>query len=188
VNVILTGMRGTGKSSLGRLLAARLGFRFVDTDTAIEALAGARIADIVARHGWEYFRALERQVVTRVASGTRQVVATGGGTLIDATNAQHLKARGVVVLLVCDIATLQRRIGAGINRPSLTGQGSAVNELAQVWEARRARYLEVADLTYNVTLESADSQKDLQRKAAALQELLQQTGHCDHTARRGWKP
>src|SRR4029450_8249656 len=106
-------MRGTGKSSIGRLLAARLDFTFVDVDTAIEALAGARIADIVVRYGWEHFRALERQVVTRIATSNGQGVATGGGPLIDVANAQQLKARGIVVLLVCDIPVLQRRIGAG---------------------------------------------------------------------------
>ena len=68
VNVILTGLRGTGKSSVGKVLAQRLGFTFVDTDTLIEEVAGSRIAAIVAQHGWEHFRALERQVVARVAA------------------------------------------------------------------------------------------------------------------------
>lgn len=177
MNVILTGMRGTGKSGIGKLLARQLGFTFVDTDAAIEALGGACIADIVARHGWEHFRALERQVVARIATGDRQVVATGGGTLMEAENAARLKAGGIVVLLVCAIPILQRRIRSGTNRPSLTGQGSAVDELSQVWEARRDRYLAVADVTYDVSLESTDSRQDLQRKAAAVQGLLQQATH-----------
>lgn len=174
MNVILTGMRGTGKSSIGKLLADRLGFAFVDTDAAIETLAGARIADIVARHGWEYFRRLERQVVAGIAMGDRQVVATGGGTLIDEENAECLKASGVVVLLVCHVPILQRRIGTGENRPPLTGQGSAIAELEHVWEARRARYLAVADLRYDVSEESTDSMQDLQRKVLDIQGLLRQ--------------
>ena len=88
MNVILTGLRGTGKSSVGKVLAQRLGFTFVDTDTRIEELAGCRIATIVAQHGWEHFRALERQVVTGVAATDRHVVAAGGGTLIDEENAR----------------------------------------------------------------------------------------------------
>src|SRR5262249_18000874 len=88
VNVILTGLRGTGKSSVGKVLAQRLQFAFVDTDTRIEELAGCRIAAIVAQHGWEHFRALERQVVTQVAATDRHVVAAGGGTLIDVENAR----------------------------------------------------------------------------------------------------
>jgi shikimate kinase len=178
VNVILTGMRGTGKSSIGIALAARLGFTFCDTDQAIERLAGRRIAAIVAQDGWEHFRELERQVVSQIAAQDQQVIAVGGGTLIDADNAMQLKAHGVVVLLVCDLAVLQRRIGSDGNRPSLTGQGSAVAELAEVWQVRRERYHAVADVTYDVTAESQNTAQDVQQKAAALHALLQQ--------HRGW--
>jgi shikimate kinase len=175
VNVILTGLRGTGKSSVGKVLAQRLSFAFVDTDTRIEELAGCRIAAIVAQHGWEHFRALERQVVTQVATTDRHVVAAGGGTLIDTENARLLKTRGMVVLLVCEISILQRRLALGSNRPSLTGQGSAAVELAQVWEARRERYHSVADVTYDVSAESGNVMEDLERKAADIEVLLQQT-------------
>ena len=177
MNVILTGLRGTGKSSVGKVLARRLGFAFVDTDIRIEERAGCRIAEIVAQHGWEHFRALERQVVTEVTATDRQVVAAGGGTLIDEENARLLKTRGVVVLLLCALPILQRRLAVGSNRPSLTGQGSAEAELTQVWEARRARYYAVADVTYDVSAESADITEDLKRKAADLEVLLGQLPH-----------
>ena len=175
MNIILTGMRGTGKSSLGAILADRLGFAFVDTDVAIETLAGVHIADIVTRHGWDHFRALERQVVANIVAADRQVIAAGGGTLIDEENAARLKAQGIVVLLVCVLPILQHRIAGGGNRPSLTGQGSAVTELEEVWQARRARYTAVADLTYDVSMESDDPMQDLQCKAAAIHTLLLQT-------------
>ena len=174
MNVILTGLRGTGKSSMGKVLAQRLRFAFVDTDTRIEELAGGHIAAIVAQHGWEYFRVLERQVVTRVAAMDRHVVAAGGGTLIDEENARLLKTHGVVILLVCDLSILQRRLALGSNRPSLTGQGSAAVELAQVWEARQARYYAVADVTYDVSTESENIVEDLERKAADIEALLHQ--------------
>jgi shikimate kinase len=174
VNVILAGLRGTGKSSIGATLARQLRFAFVDTDAAIEALAGHRIAESVAQHGWPHFRALERQVVARIAAADRQVIAAGGGTLMDEENARLLKEHGVVVLLLCDLQVLQRRIAAGSNRPSLTGKGSAATELAQVWEERRIRYHTVADWTYDVSLETPEVAKDLQRKAAAIHTLLQQ--------------
>ena len=177
MNVILTGLRGTGKSSMGKVLARRLGFVFVDTDIRIEEHAGDRIAGIVAQHGWEHFRALERQVVIGVAATDRQVVAAGGGTLIDEENARLLKTRGVVILLLCTLPILQRRLAAGSNRPSLTGQGSAEAELTQVWEARRARYHAVADVTYDVSAESANMTEDLERKAADLERLLGQFPH-----------
>ena len=183
MNVILTGLRGTGKSSVGKVLAQRLNFAFVDTDTRIEKLAGCRIAAIVAQHGWEHFRALERQVVTQVAATDRHVVAAGGGTLIDAENTRLLKVRGVVVLLICELSILQRRLALGSNRPSLTGQGSAAVELAQVWEARRERYYSVADVTYDVSAESVNVMEDLERKAADIEALLHQTP-CFHTGER----
>ena len=175
MNVILTCLRGTGKSSVGKVLAQRLGLTFVDTDTRIAALADCHIAEIVAQHGWEHFRALERQVVTCVAATDRQVVAAGGGTLIDEENAHLLKARGVVILLLCELPILQRRIAVGSNRPPLTGQGSAEAELTQVWETRRARYHAVADVTYDVSAESADMTEDVERKAADIEGLLHQS-------------
>ena len=159
---------------MGKVLAQRLNFVFVDTDTRIEELAGCRIAAIVAQHGWEHFRALERQVVTRVAATDQHVVAAGGGTLIDAENTRLLKTHGMVVLLVCELSILQRRLALGSNRPSLTGQGSAAVELAQVWEARRERYHSIADVTYDVSAESVNVVEDLERKAADIAALLHQ--------------
>ena len=174
MNVILTGLRGTGKSSLGRVLAHKLHFTFIDTDTLIEEQAGARIAEIVKLYGWEHFRTLERHVVEKVANQDHQIVATGGGTLMDTENTRQLKQHGVIVLLLCELHILQRRLAFGSNRPSLTGQGSAAAELAQVWEARRERYYEVADLTYDVSPESGSMLDDLAHKALTLITLLEQ--------------
>jgi shikimate kinase len=176
MNVILTGMRGTGKSSIGSALAAHLAFRFVDTDEVIETLAGQRIADIVGQHGWAHFRALEREAVLQCAAADRQVIAVGGGTLMDEVNAEQLKARGVVVLLLCSVSILQRRISGEHSRPSLTGQGSAVAELADVWESRRERYCAVADFTIDVSEETPDYRQDTLRKAMQVIALLQQHG------------
>jgi shikimate kinase len=114
-------------------------------------------------------------VVTCIAATDRHVVAAGGGTLIDEENARLLKAHGVVVLLSCELPILQRRIALESHRPSLTGQGSAEVELAQVWEARRARYQAVADVMYDVSAESANVAKDLARKATAIEALLHQS-------------
>ncbi len=174
MNIILTGMRGTGKSTIGQVLADMFEYTLVDTDVAIEKEAGCPIATMVARDGWEHFRSLERQIVASIAGQDKQVIATGGGTLIDEDNARLLKDGGVVVLLLCDVIILQRRIASETNRPSLTGQASAVDELDQVWQTRRSRYHAVADLTYDVSTESTDSMQDVQHKAAAIHALLQQ--------------
>ncbi len=176
MNVILTGMRGTGKSKIGPVLAERLTYRFVDTDETIEALAGQRIADIVEQHGWPHFRELERRAVIQCGAADRHVIAVGGGTLMDETNTEHFKAQGVVVLLLCDLSILQSRIGGEDNRPSLTGQGSAVAELANVWETRRERYHAVADITFDVSDETEDMEHDIVQKAAGVEVLLQRHG------------
>ncbi len=176
MNVVLTGLRGTGKSALGRVLARLLGYGFRDTDKDIVRRAGTSINDIVAQHGWEHFRALERQVVAAAARLRKHVIAVGGGALVDEANERVLKECSVVVLLVCgDLSVLAARIARHSHRPSLTGQGSAEAEIAQVWAERRERYHAVADLTYDVSAQSRSEADDLRRKAAAIHRLLQQT-------------
>ena len=175
MNVVLTGLRGTGKSPLGRVLARLLGYGFRDTDRDIVRRAGLSINDIVAQHGWEHFRALERQVVADAARLRKHVIAVGGGALIDEANARVVKEHGIVVLLVCDLAVLAARIARHSHRPSLTGQGTAEAEIAQVWEERRERYHAVADLTYDASAQSGNETDDLHCKAAAIHRLLQQT-------------
>ena len=175
MNVVLTGLRGTGKSTLGRALARRLGYGFRDTDQDIVRRTGMSINDVVAQHGWDHFRTLERQVVTDAARLRKHVIAAGGGALIDEDNAHSLKESSVVVLLVCDLPVLAARIARHSHRPSLTGQGPAAAEIAQVWEERRERYHAVADLTYDVSAQSRNEGDDLRRKAEAIHRLLQQT-------------
>ncbi len=175
MNVVLTGLRGTGKSTLGRVLARLLGYGFRDTDKDIVRRAGMSINDIVAQHGWDHFRNLEHQVVAGAAKLHQHVIAVGGGALINEENARVLKEHSIVVLLVCDLAVLAARIARYSHRPSLTGQGPAEAEIAQVWEERRERYHAVADLTYDVSAQSRNEGDDLRRKAGAIHRLLHQT-------------
>lgn len=175
MNVVLTGLRGTGKSTLGRVLSRLMGYGFHDTDRDLVRRAGMSINDLVAQHGWDHFRALERRVVANAARLRRHVIAAGGGALIDTDNARILKEGSVVVLLVCDLAVLAARIARHSHRPSLTGQGPAQAEMAQVWAERRERYHAVADLTYDVSAQSGNEADDLRRKAEAIHCLLLQT-------------
>jgi shikimate kinase len=151
-----------------------MGYRFRDTDRDIVRRAGMSINEMVAQSGWDHFRAVERQVVSEAAQLGNQVIAVGGGALIDDENARVVKESAVVVLLVCDLPVLAARIARHSHRPSLTGQASAEAEIAQVWEQRRERYHAVADLTYDVSAQSGNEANDLHFKAAAIHRLLLQ--------------
>jgi shikimate kinase len=119
--IVLIGMMGAGKSSVGRRLAARLGLPFVDADAEIEAAAGATISDIFARHGEAHFREGERKVIARLLGAGPQVLATGGGAWMNEQTRRSVAASGVSVWLKADIETLARRVRRRNDRPLLQG-------------------------------------------------------------------
>jgi len=118
--LLLVGMMGSGKSSVGRLLAARLGFAFIDTDQCVEAAAGRSVARVFAEDGEARFRELERQVLAGLPD-QRAVVALGGGAVVAAENRALLRGKGTLVWLDAQPETLARRVGDGAGRPLLAG-------------------------------------------------------------------
>jgi shikimate kinase len=117
-SIVLIGMPGSGKSSVGRRLAAKLGLTFVDADAKIEEAAGGMsIADIFATHGEPYFRAGEAKVIARILESGRQVVATGGGAFMNPQTRAQIRARGISVWLKADFGVLLRRIKRKDERP-----------------------------------------------------------------------
>jgi len=111
------GMMGAGKSSVGRRLAVRLGIPFVDADTEIESAAGMTIADIFAQHGETYFRAGEARVIARLLDRGPQVMATGGGAVMDANTRALIRAKGISVWLKADLDVLLKRTRRRNERP-----------------------------------------------------------------------
>lgn len=111
-NVVLTGFMGTGKTTVGRVLAGLLGYDFVDTDQVIETRHGP-IPEIFAEHGEGTFRRYERDVAEELADRSRLVVATGGRMMIDAVNAERLSETGDVFCLVASIDTILDRVAPG---------------------------------------------------------------------------
>ncbi len=109
-NIILTGFSFTGKSGVGKEVARRLGWRFVDSDDEIVALAGKDIPDIFAQDGEEHFRKLERQVLAKVCKGEQQVISTGGGAIVDPRNRQLFARRGVLICLEARPKTIYNRL------------------------------------------------------------------------------
>jgi shikimate kinase len=109
-SIVLIGMMGVGKSSIGRRLGARLGVPFVDADAEIEKAAGMSIADIFSRHGEAGFRSGEARVIARLLEGGPQVLATGGGAVVNADTRAAIKTKGVSIWLNAEFEVLMRRI------------------------------------------------------------------------------
>jgi len=143
-SIVLIGLMGAGKSSVGRRLAARLGLPFVDADNEIEAAAGCSVPEIFALHGEAAFRDGERRVIARLLDGPRQVVATGGGAILDADTRDKIRARGISIWLRADLDILVRRCQKRGNRPLLQ-QGDMRQVLQRLIEERTPYYAE-ADL------------------------------------------
>lgn len=144
-SVVLVGMMGAGKSSVGRKLAARLGLAFVDADNEIEAAAGMSIPDIFETRGEAEFRSGEARVIARLLETGPQVLATGGGAFMNADTRATIRAKGVSVWLRADFDVLMKRIRRRNDRPMLKTDNPAAT-LRKLIEHRYPVYAE-ADIT-----------------------------------------
>jgi shikimate kinase len=148
-NIVLTGFRATGKSLVGKMLAERLGYAFIDADNVLCERLGGSIANIVARHGWASFRQAERALLAEVPAMVRTVLATGGGAIEHQEQWQRLSDCCYIVWLEADAATLRQRMGDDPNsagqRPSLTGR-PIQDEIAELLQKREPLYSAGSDL------------------------------------------
>ena len=158
MNIVLIGYRGSGKSSIGNLLAARLGMAFVDTDERIVQRAGKSIGAIFADVGENGFRDLESAVVQQLAATGNTVIATGGGVVLRPENMSWLKEHGKVVWLKAPAEVLWQRIaadpGSSHARPNLTAVGG-LEEIRRLLEVRNPLYAAAADITLDVSVLNA---------------------------------
>ena len=116
-SIVLIGMMGAGKSSIGRRLASRLGIPFIDADTEIESAAGMTIPEIFEKHGEPYFRAGEARVIARLLDNGPQVLATGGGSVMDPQTRALISQKGISIWLKADIDVLLKRTKRRNDRP-----------------------------------------------------------------------
>jgi shikimate kinase len=147
--VLLIGMMGAGKSTTGRLLADRLGWRYLDSDDEIERQTGQTVPEIWKAQGEPAFRAEESRVLGQACTSmVPVVVSVAGGAVLDPANRDAIRRAGLIVWLRADVATLAARVGAGAGRPLLeTGPAEAIAHLA----AERAPvYAELAELVFDV--------------------------------------
>jgi len=149
LNIYLVGYRGTGKSSVGRLLSEALDWTFVDMDHELVTEAGVPIEDIVGSRGWKYFRELEAQLLERLSQATKQVVSTGGGVVTVPENIATMRRSGKVIWLHASPATIAERMEADIDsarqRPPLHGNDSLA-EIEEVLAKRLSLYDEAMHL------------------------------------------
>jgi shikimate kinase len=134
----------TGKSTLGRLCAARLGYAFRDSDAVIEAAVGSSIPSFFAEQGEAAFRQKEREVIAELAAKSGQVIATGGGVVLDAANVTNLRATGRVLLLVASPETILQRVGDAQSRPLLATAPDPLAHIESLLAERFPHYARAA--------------------------------------------
>jgi len=145
MNIVLIGYRGTGKSTVGKILAERLGRELVSTDAEIISRARLPVPDIVQRFGWDHFRDLESEVCRDLAGKDGLIIDTGGGAILRQQNVDSLKKNGVLIWLTADVRTITERIGGDTQRPSLTGAKSFTEEVEEVLRERQPKYKSAAN-------------------------------------------
>lgn len=144
-NLVLTGLMGCGKTTVGRIIATELGWGFLDTDRLIEEATGSTIPALFREKGEPYFRQVEKEVIHGLVGKTRTVVATGGGAVLNGENRRVLQSFGLVIYLKASPEVLGGRVILSGNRPLLFGQ-NPVDVLAELLHEREKFYSEADEV------------------------------------------
>jgi len=146
--VLLIGMMGAGKSTVGKALAGRLGWAYYDSDAQVQERTGMSVPEIFAAHGEAAFRKEESAALVDAVSGRDVVVSVAGGAVLDPDNRELIRRAGLVVWLRANVATLAARVGDGAGRPLLGDDPSAA--LGRLYAERRPLYENLADVVIDV--------------------------------------
>ena len=159
LNIYLIGMMGAGKSTVGKLLAKKLAYRFIDTDTIIETVSKKSINEIFAEEGEASFRQLETDVLMQVSAYIRTVISTGGGIILHQENWSYLRD-GMIIWLDVPTEVLVKRLAQDKTRPLLQAQ-DLQEKLTNIKQERESLYQQ-ADITIQVT--EADQASDIAQR------------------------
>ena len=159
MNVVLIGYRATGKSTVGRILSAKLKIAFWDTDALVEKSMAMPIKEMVALHGWDFFRAKERETIEYLTQKEDGVIATGGGVVLFRENVDLLKQAGVIIWLNAPlqdiIDRLKKDARKGATRPQFTS-GNIIQETIDIMRQRLPLYESAADYTVDTLSKNAE--------------------------------
>jgi len=150
MNVFLIGYRCCGKTTVGQSVAEAINWSFVDADTLLVRECGRHIKDIVKAEGWEVFRRMERSALKQICKKSKQIVATGGGVVIDKANIQTMKCNGLLIWLKATAETIRQRMlpdkNTGKLRPALTERGP-IEEIEDMLLKRNPCYENASDIS-----------------------------------------
>jgi shikimate kinase len=158
MNIVLIGYRATGKSTVGKILSAKLKIAFWDTDLMVEKNMAMPVKEIVALHGWEIFRAKEKETIKTLTQKGACVIATGGGVVLDKENIDLLKQAGVIVWLNAPLQDIVDRLNKDAQRAAIRPQftsGNIDQETADMMKLRLPLYETAADYTVDTLGKSA---------------------------------
>ncbi len=158
MNIYLAGMIGAGKTTIGKILAAKLGWAFADFDAVMAEMAGKDFRQVVAEEGWLGFRQREYAICKRFARADETVCALGGGTVRYEWNRDVLAGTGVRVLLVADLDTLAARVRLN-DRPRVNPGVTLEQDLAQIWGQHQDLYTNFADVIYDTAQNKTPDQE-----------------------------
>lgn len=139
-NIALIGFMGSGKTTLGKLVAKSLDMKFVDIDRSIAIREKKTIPEIFEKYGEQYFRYLERKIIEEESKDNNLVISTGGGAIIDNSNIKNLKDSSFLVFLDCDIETIYERVKNSKTRPLLNNCENLLETLENLYNKRRVLY------------------------------------------------
>lgn len=160
-NIVLVGMSGAGKTSVGKYIARKLNREFIDTDDIIIKTTGRTIDSIFKEDGEDHFRQLEKKVINKISSFENKVISTGGGVIINKENVDMLKGKGIIYYLSASIDTLYKNLSSSIKedegRPLLKNSEDLIEGIERLYMERESLYISSADYIIDVNGKSLDA-------------------------------